>query len=133
MTIYELTGAGLNEVLPLYAAVGWTNYTDRPEMLRQAFEHSLLMLGAYEGDRLVGLLRAVGDGFSVVFIQDLLVLPDCQRRGIGTKLLRALMERYPDVYQLELFTDDTPKTVAFYQSLGLVKDSDAGCCGFMRV
>lgn len=133
MTIHELTGAGLNAVLPLYAAVGWTNYTDRPEMLRQAFEHSLLVLGAYEGNRLVGLLRAVGDGFSVVLIQDLLVLPDCQRRGIGTKLVRALMERFPDVYQLELFTDDTPRTVAFYRSLGFVKDSDAGCCGFMRV
>lgn len=106
MTIHELTRTGLNEALPLYAAVGWTNYTDRPEMLRQAFEHSLLVLGAYEGNRLVGLLRAVGDGFSVVLIQDLLVLPDCQRRGIGTKLMRALMERYPNVYQLELFTDD---------------------------
>lgn len=133
MVIHELTGAGLNEVLPLYAAVGWTNYTDRPEMLRQAFEHSLLVLGAYEEDRLVGLLRAVGDGFSVVLVQDILVLPDCQRRGIGTKLLRALMERFPDVYQMELFTDDTPKTVAFYRSLGFVKDSDAGCCGFMKI
>ena len=133
MTLCELTKFDRDAILPLYAAVGWTNYTDRPEMLRQVFEHSLLVLGAYEGDRLVGLLRAVGDGFSVVFIQDLLVLPDCQRHGIGTKLMRALMERCPGVYQMELFTDDTPKTVAFYRSLGFVKDSDAGCCGFMKI
>lgn len=129
----ELSEFDFREILPLYAAVGWTNYTDRPEMLRQAFRHSLLVLGAYEGDKLVGLLRAVGDGFSVVLIQNLLVLPDHQRQGIGTRLVRALMERYPEVYQMQLFTDDTPKTTAFYQSLGFTMDSDAGCRGFMKL
>lgn len=129
----ELTEFDFREILPLYAAVGWTNYTDRPEMLRQAFRHSLLVLGAYEGDKLVGLLRAVGDGFSVVLLQDLMVLPDHQRRGIGTKLVWALMERYPEVYQMQLFTDDTPKTTAFYQSLGFTMDSDVGCHGFMKL
>lgn len=133
ITLRELAEFDFQEILPLYVAVGWTNYTDRPEMLRQAFRHSLLVLGAYEEDRLVGLLRAVGDGFSVILVQDLLVLPDCQRRGIGTKLVRALMERYPEVYQMELFTDDTPKTAAFYRSLGFTLDSDAGCCSFMKI
>lgn len=133
ITLRELTEFDFGEILPLYAAVGWTSYTDRPEMLRQAFRHSLLVMGAYEEDRLVGLLRAVGDGFSVVLIQDLLVLPDHQRRGIGTKLVRALMERYPEVYQMELFTDDAPQTAAFYQSLGFTMDSDAGCRGFMKL
>ena len=46
-TIRELTLFDMDEILPLYAAVGWTNYTDRPEMLKNAFEHSLLVLGAY--------------------------------------------------------------------------------------
>ncbi len=133
ITLRELTEFDFQEILPLYAAVGWTNYTDRPEMLRQAFRHSLLVLGAYEEDKLVGLLRAVGDGFSVVLLQDLLVLPNHQRQGIGTGLVRTLMERYPEVYQMELFTDDTLKTAAFYRSLGFTLDSDAGCCGFMKL
>ena len=30
----------------------------------------------------------MGDGFSVLFIQDILVLPEYQRKGIGTKLLQ---------------------------------------------
>lgn len=128
-----LTEFDLGEILPLYAAVGWTNYTDRPEMLENAMNHSLLVLGAFDGEKLTGLLRAVGDGFSIVFIQDVLVLPEYQRQGIGTQLFHALMERFPDVYQMELATDDTPKTVAFYQSLGFVRDSDMGCCGFMKM
>ena len=96
-TIRELTLFDMDEILPLYAAVGWTNYTDRPEMLKNALEHSLLVLGAYDGDRLAGLLRAVGDGFSIVFIQDVLIFPAYQRQGIGTMLFGALMERYPEV------------------------------------
>lgn len=92
-----------------------------------------MVLGAYDGDRLVGLLGAVGDGFSVAFIQDILVYPEYQRQGIGTQLFRTLMERFPDVYQMELFTDNSPKTTAFYRSLGFQKDSDIGCCGFMKM
>lgn len=38
------------EILPLYAAVGWTAYTERPEALRRGFERSLLKLAAYEDD-----------------------------------------------------------------------------------
>ena len=132
-TLREMTEFDLRGILPLYAAVGWTNYTDRPEMLEKALEHSLLVLGAYEEDKLVGLLRAVGDGFSVVLVQDLLVRPDYQRQGIGTALMRDLMERYPEVYQMELFTDNPPKTAEFYRSLGFTRDSDAGCCGFMKL
>lgn len=52
------------EILPLYEAVGWTNYTQRPDMLRDAFAGSRDVLAAYDGTQLVGILRAVGDGAS---------------------------------------------------------------------
>ncbi len=102
-------------------------------MLKKAFENSLLSLGAYDNDKLVGVIRIVGDGASVVLIQDILVFPEYQRRGIGTQLLREVMDRYSSVYQMELMTDNTPKTVSFYQSVGFVKADDMGCCAFMRM
>lgn len=102
------------EVLPLYSSVGWTAYTAEPETLRRGFARSLLTLAAYADGRLIGLLRAVGDGETVVFVQDLLVCPAHQRRGVGTALLRELLARYPEVRQIELAADDTPKTRAFY-------------------
>lgn len=121
------------EIAPLYAAVGWTAYTDDLASLKKGFENSLLILAAYEEERLIGLIRAVGDGYTIVFIQDILVHPQYQRQGIGTALLRSVMERYQYVRQLQLTTDDTPKTISFYQSLGFKAHSDLGCRGFMRI
>ena len=61
------------------------------------------------------------------FVQDIIVLPDYQRKRIGTKLLKAVMERYKDVYQMELLTDNTEKTKAFYRSVGFSASDDMGC------
>lgn len=132
MEIREYTEYREEEILRLYTAVGWTAYTDHPRALEQGFRHSLLVLAAYEGDELIGLIRAVGDGATIVFIQDLLVDPAHQRQGIATALVRAVLARYPDVRQVELVTDNTPKTIAFYKSLGFTEFSEIGCCGFMR-
>ena len=133
MKIRAYTQFDLEEILALYAAVGWVNYTQRPQMLVRAYANSLLTLGAYEDERLVGILRAVGDGVSIIFVQDLLVLPEYQRRGIGTALVNALFEQYPDAYQMELLTDNTEKTLAFYQSMGFAAAETIGCRAFVKM
>lgn len=132
MTIQPYLHYEESQILPLYQAVGWSNYYTRPEMLRNAYAHSLYALAAYEEDRLVGVIRCVGDGHSVVLIQDILVLPEYQRRGIGTALMRSVLERYAHVYQIQLATDNTEKTKAFYRSLGFRALDEMGCCGFMK-
>lgn len=121
------------QVLNLYRDVGWSNYYERPEMLERAFANSLCVLGAYRGEKLVGLIRAVGDGYSILFIQDILVLTEYQRRGIGTALVKAVMERYARVYQMELATDNEERTAAFYRSLGFTPLEELGCRGFIRI
>ena len=122
-----------SEILNLYASVGWTAYTNDPEALRNGFAHSLLTLAAYEGDTLLGLIRMVGDGFTVALIQDILVHPAHQRRGIGSRLMQAVLQRFSHVRQIELATDNTPKTMAFYKSQGFLELSEFGCRGFMKV
>ena len=78
------------------------------------------------------MIRTVGDGQTIIYIQDILVLPDYQRRGIGTALARAVLERFREVRQIVLSTDNTPQTNAFYESPGLVRMSSMGCRGFMK-
>ena len=134
VVIRDYAAFDCNEIMNLYTCVGWANYTDHPQMLEKAYKNSLCTLGAYTAQgRLVGIIRAVGDGASILFIQDIIVLPEFQRKGIGTDLLRAIIRRYPDVYQTELMTDNTDKTIAFYKSLGFTPATEFGCLGFMKL
>ena len=121
------------EILALYESAGWTNYLEQPEKLEAGYKNSLCVLAAYSSAKLVGILRAVGDGATIVFIQDILVLPEYQRKGIGTALIKAALEKYKDVYQIELLTDDTEKTVAFYKSVGLTPVNEIGARAFIRM
>ena len=117
------------EVLPLYKSVGWSLYVNQPEKLKQAYEHSLHVIGAYDGERLVGLIRVVGDGVSIIFIQDLLVHEEYHRQGIGTQLIVAILEKYKEVRQKALLTDDFHAQKAFYRKAGFMPISETkGIC-----
>ena len=123
----------IDDVLPLYQAVGWTNYTNQPQMLEQALSHSLATYLARDGEKIVGLVRLVGDGFSSVFVQDLIVLPSYQRQGIGSALMKQALADYKDVYQVQLATDESEKTLGFYRSLGFETLSSFQCTGMIWV
>ena len=129
ITIKKQEIVKLEDVLHLYQAVGWTNYTHQPEMLEQALSHSLAIYVALDDDTVVGLIRLVGDGFSSVLVQDLIVLPSYQRQGIGRSLMKEALEDYKDAYQVQLVTEQTEKNVGFYRSLGFEALSTYDCIG----
>ena len=123
----------IDDVLHLYQAVGWTNYTNQPQMLEQALSHSLATYLARDGEKIVGLVRLVGDGFSSVFVQDLIVLPSYQRQGIGSNLMKEALTDYKDAYQIQLATEQTEKNLGFYRSLGFEVLSTYDCTGMIWV
>ena len=133
ITIKKQEIVKLEDVLHLYQAVGWTNYTHQPEMLEQALSHSLAIYLALDGDTVVGLIRLVGDGFSSVFVQDLIVLPSYQRQGIGSSLMKEALEDFKEVYQVQLATEQTEKNVGFYRSMGFETLSTYDCTGMIWV
>ena len=133
ITIKKQEIVKLENVLHLYQAVGWTNYTHQPQMLEQALSHSLAIYVALDGDAVVGLIRLVGDGFSSVFVQDLIVLPSYQRQGIGSNLMKEALADYKDAYQIQLATEQTEKTLGFYRSLGFETLSTYDCTGMIWV
>ena len=123
----------LEDVFYLYQAVGWTNYTNQPQMLERALSHSLAIYLALDGDTVVGLIRLVGDGFSSVFVQDLIVLPSYQRQGIGGCLMKEALEDFKETYQVQLATEQTEKNVGFYRSMGFETLSTYDCTGMIWV
>ena len=131
--IIKETSISIDDVLPLYQAVGWTNYTNQPQMLAQALSHSLATYLARDGEKIVGLVRLIGDGFSSVFVQDLIVLPSYQRQGIGSNLMKEALADYKDAYQIQLATEQTEKNLGFYRSLGFESLSTYDCTGMIWV
>lgn len=81
MEIREYTKFRTDEILPLYTQVGWTAYTADMAALEHGFQNSLLILAAYEKDTLLGLIRVVGDGATVILVQDILVYPENSGRA----------------------------------------------------
>ena len=133
ITIRKQEIVKLEDVLHLYQAVGWTNYTNQPQMLKQALSQSLVIHLALDGDAVVGLIRLVGDGFSSVFVQDLIVLPTYQRQGIGSALMKQALGDFKGAYQVQLVTEQTEKNVRFYRSIGFETLSTYDCIGMIWV
>ncbi len=111
-----------SELARLYRSVGWEGHAGDLERLRRALDGSHLVVSARdeESGALVGLLRGVSDGTWIAYLQEVLVHPDHQRRGIGRALLVAFDEVYAEVRQRVLLTDDRSDQHGFYASAGWV-------------
>lgn len=72
---------------------------------------------------MVGFATAVGDGVICAYIPLLEVLPGHRGRGIGTELIRMLLQELGETYMVDVVCDS--EVVAFYQRLGF-EQLDAG-------
>ena len=122
----------LEQLVELYENVGWISYSNKPSELNEAIKNSLFNIGAFDGEELVGLIRVVGDNISIIYIQDILVKENYQRLGIGTNLLQLVLNRYNNVRQIVLMTDNTEKTKLFYKRNGMVPFEKFNGVGFIK-
>ncbi len=74
-----------------------------------------LNITAYEDGVLVGCLRILTDGYYFGTITELLVLPEYQKRGVGSKLLRLAKDNTPTL----LYFGAQPGAEAFYEKMAV--------------
>ncbi len=86
-----VTEAPVEEILALYEAAGWWEGGD-PAEIRGIVQGSLVFVVAVENGRIVGMGRALSDGVSDAWIQDVAVLPSHRRRGIGAAVVQRVTE-----------------------------------------
>ena len=121
-----------DDLLKLYADAGWTAYTDHLDRLERGVAPSLAVYTAWEGEALVGLLRAVGDGETILYLQDLLVRSSHRRRGIGRELLERVTADYSQVRQKVLLTDAADRrALDFYRACGWTQAEELGCTALL--
>jgi GNAT superfamily N-acetyltransferase len=70
-----------------------------------------------ETDRVIGFVTAITDGVLCAYLPLLEVLPDYQKRGIGSELVRRILKMLRPLYMIDLVCDD--RLVGFYERFGL--------------
>ena len=113
------------EVIALYASVGWTTYTGEPQVLMRAIRNSAFVVTCRSvTGELIGLARAISDDATICYIQDILVKPPFQASGAGRAMLEAIQSGYTHVRQTVLITDNAPGQRAFYEAMGFTEGAD---------
>lgn len=90
MIILKENDLCVEDYLKLREKVKFKNLSN--EQAETALKNSLYIVSAYEDDKLVGMGRIVGDGVVIDYIQDLIVIPGMQGRGIGRKIIEKLID-----------------------------------------
>lgn len=109
----------IQTLVSLYEEVGWHAYLSDSNKLLRAYQNAQDIFSAWDSNKLVGVIRTIGDKETIVFIQDIIVAKAYQRQGIGLKLMKLILDKYSTVRQIVLLTDNTDSTINFYNSCGL--------------
>lgn len=78
------------QVARLRELVDWDGRVDKFE---KKLGNTYFCVACFADDTLVGYVDVVSDGIDDAYIRDLVVHPDYQRRGIGSKLLDMIITR----------------------------------------
>ena len=108
------------ELKILYKQAGWweTSYDRHPEFLNHIVKDSALFVGAFWGEKLVGMGRALSDLASDAYIQDVTVLKTFRGKGIGKRIIQTLIEKLKEQGVDWIGLVAQPGTVSFYNELG---------------
>ena len=88
------------------------------EGIRTMLEGTAVVLGAWEADRLIGFARTITDGIYRGLIDDVVVEKSRSGQGIGSELMRRLLERLTEIGIEEIFLRCGKDVVPYYQRHG---------------
>lgn len=104
------------QIKELFLSVKWDS-GKYPEKIVRGLKNSSAVISAWDGERLIGLVRGLDDGETVGFIHYLLINPEYQGQHIGEELMNRIMQEYRDLLYIKIMPSD-PKTIDFYKKFG---------------
>ena len=106
--------------MELYKAGGWWNETSSLDNILPLIRGSFAFVTAMDvrTKKIIGMGRALSDGVSDAYIQDVIVLPGYRKRGIATEIIKSLVAvcLESNVSWIALVAE--PGTGEFYKELG---------------
>lgn len=100
--------------------VGWGNHPSAEKHLELLQKSDFVVLAIDdETDRVIGFITAISDNVLSAYIPLLEVLPEYQGQGIGSELVKRMLEQLKDFYMIDLLCDADLQP--FYEELGMEK------------
>ncbi len=112
----DCAGVDWTAVTGTLKCVGMAYY--EPDAHRKAFEASHTTVFVYHADRMIGFGRAISDGAYQAAIYDCAIIPEFQRKGIGTIIMKNILSW---ISHCNVILYATPGKEGFYQTLGFRK------------
>ncbi|HEX2957517.1 MAG TPA: GNAT family N-acetyltransferase [Chitinispirillaceae bacterium] len=110
-----------DEFISLRKAVGW----EVPEkgFVAAGLKNTLFSVCIRRVDTIIGYGRVVGDGGFTIFIQDVMVLPENQRQGVGTKIMEIIMSTIKQTFGRHTYIGlmATKGREPFYKRFGFIE------------
>ena len=112
-----------DEIADLYRAGGWWRDEYRVEEIRHLIRGSFAFAVAVEKEtgRAIGMGRILSDGVSDAYIQDLVVLPEFRKAGVGAGIVSALVKRCQERGLAWIALIAEPDSEEFYKPLGFLR------------
>jgi spermidine synthase len=123
-TIKIVKEVEVESVIRLYKDAGWWEDDFDPSFIPEMVAGSCVFVVAESDGAIIGMGRALSDGSSDAYIQDVVVLKEYRGHGIGSKIIREIIAalKADGVDWIGLIGE--PGTQSFYEKLGfsLMKD-----------
>ena len=116
----EFTPEFLQAARGLYLENRWIDEKTDPAFPGNAFASSFAVAGAFTADgKVAGVGRAISDGVSDAYIQDVMTASFCRRQGVGKMITRTLVDELKKRNIDWIGVVGVPGTEKFYASCGL--------------
>lgn len=111
------------QIIALYDNAGLPRPTSDKERIKKMFDNSNLIITAWDGTELVGVARSITDWCWSCYLADLAVKPECQKEGIGRKLIELTKEKVGAQSMVLLLS--VPTALAYYPKVGFRKQESS--------
>ena len=118
LAIREMRDIPKDQLLEIYRGNKWSS-AEKLELLYKALTNSHTLISAWVDGKMVGVANAISDGYLVVYYPHMLVHPDQQGKGIGSKMMEAMQKKYCMFHQQILTADG--RAIDFYKKCGFEK------------
>jgi spermidine synthase len=93
--IRQAADSQIDKIIRLYQTAGWWTGQahENHELIRRIVTGSHCFVLACEGNEIIGMGRAISDGISDAYIQDVAVLPEFRGQGVGTFVVKEILKQ----------------------------------------